>query len=265
MPAMSKIDRLIGKAPEVAPRLQMASSAPPSPAQAAEMTKPRICVLATLMPASEAAISSSRTAEKARADPGQPVVCLDRGRRREGDRYSLVAREVVIGELWHGKTECKGDTGEVRTSQSRCGCSDEAAGGGREHGGEGEPDCQWQMWVVGLDVGVGVRTDRHEGGVAEGDLPGPADEERQPGDDDGVGGDLRDVEVGEARDLDGEQVAGDAGQERQHAVAQEGLTRESEPQATGAGRRGRKSRRWSRSAGVDGDLVHFRPSSAARS
>jgi hypothetical protein len=87
------------------------------------------------------------------------------------------------------------------------------------------------MRVMGLDVSVGVGTDGHQGSVAEGDLPGPADEKCQPGDDDGIGGDFGDVEVGEARDLDREQIAGDATEQCQQAMAQERLAREAEPAA----------------------------------
>ena len=118
----------------------------------------------------------------------------------------------MVGELRDGETESERDTGEIGTSQPSCRCPDDAAGGGREGGGEDEPDGERQVRVVDLDIGIGVGTYGHQGGVAEGDLSSSSDEQGQPGDNDGVSGDFGDIEVGKARDLHREQVAGDAAQ-----------------------------------------------------
>lgn len=65
-PAMSAIERLSGNPSGFTVPVERASSAPPSPAHDALTTKASTWVRATLIPASDATISSSRTVRKDR-------------------------------------------------------------------------------------------------------------------------------------------------------------------------------------------------------
>ena len=200
----------------------MASRAPARPAHAALRTNARTWVPPTLIPAKDAAIlvvphgckgpveaAPSEVGEEheneERTDhryPGEPVVGLDRARRRESDRNALIRVEEMIGELRGHESQRQRHPCQVRAPQpGRCHTEHRAGDRGGSHRND-QPCDQWDVRLVGLELGVRVRPHGHEGPVPEGELPSAAGEHREAGDRNHEQGDHCNLGVGEVAHAD---------------------------------------------------------------